>query len=94
MKALVKSLLLIAGFFVFLFLAGFIGWLIRDCQPPPSVTEQMKSIQRQTGCVKIDAEIGPETKRQVNAAVEHEKRKRFNEFVRRYMTPTGAPADK
>ena len=40
-----------------------------------TITEQMKSIQRQVGCKLIDGEIGPETAPLVNAKVRAEKKR-------------------
>ena len=40
-----------------------------------TVTEQMKAIQRQVGCKKIDGEIGTETMPLVNTQVRAEKKR-------------------
>lgn len=62
--------------------------------PFKTVTEQMKSIQQQVGCKKIDAVIGPETTELINAEVERENRELFNQYAKRFMTTTGAPTGK
>jgi len=43
----------------------------------PSLTHQVKIIQKRAGCIKIDAEVGPEFKRMVNAAVKREKEREY-----------------
>jgi len=99
LKTFAKLVIQIFGFMAIVLLAGFIGWLIRDCQPRPrtplpAITEQLKNIQRQVGCKKIDAVIGPETTALINAEVEKEKRELFNQYAKRFMTATGAPTGK
>lgn len=96
MKAFAKLVIQTLGFTAIVLLAGYIGWLIKDCHPGlrqqlPTITKQVKSIQRQVGCTKIDAIIGPETTKLINIAIKREERERFNEYAKRYMTATGAP---
>jgi len=57
------------------------------------IIDKVKELQALVGCEKIDAKIGPETTRLVNAAVETEERELFNQYAARYMTASGAPKD-
>ena len=49
--------------------------------PFKTVTKQMKSIQQQVGCKKIDAVIGPETTLLVNAKIKEEERELCNKYA-------------
>lgn len=51
----------------------------------PLVIEQMMSIQQQVGCKLIDGEIGPETKRLVNAKTKEEEPELFNKYAAVYI---------
>lgn len=39
----------------------------------PSLTHQVKIVQKRAGCIKIDAKIGPESITKINAAVKREQ---------------------
>jgi len=56
-----------------------------------NIIDKVKELQRLVGCEKIDANIGPETTRLVNSAVEREEKELFNQYAEVYMTPSGAP---
>ena len=57
--------------------------------------ERIKALQRQVGCVKIDGEIGGETKLMINRAVEKEKlaaeKELFNSYANECFTESGGP---
>jgi len=86
---MLKTLINIIGWLflssALLSLGFLVGWVVRVSlyanTPKPTVRDQMMSIQRQVGCVKIDAEIGPETTRKVNARVQEEERQICNQFA-------------
>jgi len=97
MKRFIRDLIGLAGFCIVIALAGFIGWAWRDHRPKPArpstrIIDQVKNIQRQVGCSKVDGIIGPETTYLVNITVKNEQQKFFNEYAARYMTGTGAPS--
>lgn len=58
---------------------------------PYLIIDKVKELQALVGCEKIDAKIGSETTRLVNAAVKNEERELFNQYAAVYMTPSGAP---
>ena len=84
-----KAILNIAGFLLYAVVWFFIGWFAYQCSQPArhypdpfkTVTKQMKSIQQQVGCKEIDAVIGPETTRLVNAKVKQEERELCNKYA-------------
>ena len=48
----------------------------------PSITEQLKAVQRQVGCVKIDAKVwGPESKGFLKPIIEKEEQKLCNQYA-------------
>ncbi len=79
MKTILRTICSAIAWLVICFGCGFIGWLVP--RPQQSITEQLKSLQRQVGCIKIDAEIGPETTLLVNEAVKQERWELFNNFA-------------
>ena len=90
MKSIITTILNITGLLIYAgltFAFGYFYGIQARHYPDPfkTVTEQMKSIQRQVGCVKIDGEIGTETTPLVNAKVnaekETEERNLFNQYA-------------
>ena len=89
MKTILKTTLKALGWLGICLSCGYLGWLVP--RPQANITEQLKSLQQQVGCTKVDAVIGPETTRLVNAAVKQEQWELFNSYAAVYYTPTGRP---
>lgn len=94
-----KTIISIIVWFAILYFAYAFGrYGEKASRPEPTVTEQIKAIQKRVGCVHPSPRIGPETKRLVNAAIEREKaeaeeveKQKFNKYAKKYMTNTGSP---
>ena len=89
MKTLLKTTLKALGWLGICLSCGYLGWLVP--KPQPTITKQLKALQRQVGCKKIDAVIGSETTLLINQAVKQEQWELFNSYAAVYMTPTGVP---
>lgn len=64
----------------FMIISFLVGMVYQERNPAidvfdllPSLTHQVKIVQKRAGCTLIDAEVGPEFKRMVNAAVKRER---------------------
>lgn len=87
-----KKLINIIGFIAWTSFVGAIffvaGVVYKERNPDkdafdllPSLTHQVKIIQKRAGCTMIDAEVGPEFKLMVNAAVKREKCQQANDWA-------------
>jgi len=84
------------------FLIGITFWFGWECgklakrYPEPFtpkkklVIERVMDIQREVGCVKIDGEIGPESKTKINKQTKLDEPEYFNKLAAPYFTPSGA----
>lgn len=64
---------------------------IGDSNEPALVIEVVIWLQNEVGCDLIDAEIGPETTRKVNARSILDEPEYFNRQASPYFTKSGAP---